>query len=44
MRISYKFGQASINQILGMENKGDCMTEQLTKVEIEKDESVRKLL
>ena len=44
MRIAYKFGKGSTSQILGMENRRDRMSEQLTNVEIRRDEVVRKLL
>ncbi len=43
MRIAYRLGRGSTSQILGMEDKRDCLSEQLTDVEIDKDESVRKL-
>ena len=44
MRIAYKFGKGSTSQILNMENRRDRTIEQVVKVEIEKDESVRELL
>lgn len=44
IRIAYKFGRGSTNQILGMEDQRDRTIEQLTDVEIDKDESVRRLL
>ena len=44
MRIAYRLGKGSTNQILGMDGKRDRMTEQIVDVEIEKDESVRELL
>ena len=44
MRIAYKFGKGSTSQILGMESRRDRMNEQIIEVEIDKDESVRKLL
>lgn len=44
MRIAYKFGKGSTNQILGMENRRDRTLEQIVDVEIKKDESVRELL
>ena len=43
MRIGYKFGQGTTNQILGMEDKRDRTIEQLTEIEIRQNESVRKL-
>ena len=43
MRIAYRLGRGSTSQILGIESKRDRMTEQIVKVEIEKDESVREL-
>ena len=44
MRIAYRLGRGSTSQILGMENRRDRTIEQLTDVEIKKDESVRELL
>ncbi|WP_253274437.1 TolC family protein [Myxosarcina sp. GI1] len=44
VRIAYKYGRGSTSQILGMENRRDRLTEQLTNLSIDKDESVRKLL
>ena len=43
MRIAYRLGRGSTSQILGMEEKRDRTIEQLTDVEIDKNESVRKL-
>ena len=43
IRIAYRMGRGSTNQILGIESKRDRALEQLTKVEIEQNESVRKL-
>ena len=44
IRIAYRMGRGSTNQILGIESKRDRMTEQIIDVEIEQNESVRKLL
>ena len=44
MRIAYRLGRGSTSQILGMEDKRDRTKEQIVKVEIEKEESVRELL
>ena len=44
MRIAYRMGQGSTSQILGMEDKRDRTREQIVEVEIDKDESVRKLV
>ena len=44
MRIAYRLGRGSTAQILGMESRGDRTREQIVEVEIDKDESVRKLL
>ena len=44
MRIAYRMGRGSTNQILGVESKRDRTIEQIVGVEIEKDESVRELL
>lgn len=44
VRIAYKYGRGSTSQLLGMENRRDRTIEQLTDVEIEKEESVRELL
>lgn len=44
MRIAYRMGRGSTNQILGMDGKRDRMTEQIVDVEIEKEKSVRELL
>ncbi len=43
-RVSYRRGRGSTSQILGMSDKRDRLTEQLTNVSIKKDESLRKLL
>ena len=43
MRIAYRMGRGSTDRILNIESKRDRMTEQLTKAEIKKNESVRKL-
>ena len=43
IRIAYRMGRGSTSQILGMEDKRDRTIEQLTDIEIDKDESVRKL-
>ena len=43
-RVSYRNGRGSTSQILGMADKRDRLSEQLTNVNINKDESVRKLL
>ncbi len=43
-RVSYRRGRGSTSQILGMADKRDRLTEQLTNVTINKDESVRELL
>ena len=43
-RVSYRLGRGSTAQILGMEDKRDRLTEQLTNADIKKDESVRELL
>ena len=44
MRIAYRTGRGSTSQILGMESRRDRTIEQLTNVEIDKDEFVRELL
>ena len=44
IRIAYRMGRGSTNQLLGIENRRDRMTEQIIKVEIEQDESVRELM
>ena len=44
IRIAYRMGRGSTSQILGMEDRRDRTREQLTDVEIDKDESLRKLL
>ena len=44
IRIAYRMGRGSTSQILGMDGKRDRAIEQLTEVEIEKEESVRELL
>ena len=43
IRIAYRLGRGSTAQILGMEEKRDRTIEQLTDVEIEQNESVRKI-
>jgi outer membrane protein TolC len=43
VRIAYRMGRGSTNQMLNMENRRDRIIEQVVKVEIEKDESVREL-
>ncbi len=43
-RVSYRRGRGSTSQMLGMSDKRDRLTEQLTNVSIKKDESLRKLL
>ncbi|BAU66122.1 hypothetical protein STA3757_35240 [Stanieria sp. NIES-3757] len=42
-RIAYKFGGGSTNQILGMEDRRDRLSEQLVEVEIERSGAVREL-
>ena len=43
-RVSYRMGRGSTIQMLGMSDKRDRLSEQLTDVSINKDESVRELL
>ena len=43
-RVSYRRGRGSTSQMLGMSDKRDRVTEQLTNVSIKKDDSIRKLL
>ncbi|MDJ0568582.1 MAG: TolC family protein [Pleurocapsa sp. MO_192.B19] len=43
IRIAYRLGRGSTSQILGMEDRRDRTIEQLSEVEIKKDESVREL-
>ena len=43
MRIAYRLGRGSTSQILGMEEKRDRTIEQMTDVEIDKNEAVRKI-
>ena len=43
IRIAYRMGRGSTSQILGMEDRRDRTIEQLTDVEIDRDESVRKI-
>ena len=43
-RVSYRRGRGSTSQMLGMSDKRDRLTEQLTDTSINKDESVQKLL
>ena len=44
IRIAYRMGRGSTNQILSIESKRDRTIEQIVDVEIEKDESIRELL
>ncbi len=44
MRIAYRVGQGTTSQILGIEDRRDRTIEQIVEVEIDKDESVRKLV
>ena len=44
VRIAYRMGRGSTSQMLGMENRRDRTIEQIIKVEIEKEESVRELI
>jgi outer membrane protein TolC len=43
-RIAYKFGRGSTSQILGMEDRRDRLSEQITDVEIKRDGAVRELI
>ena len=43
IRIAYRLGRGSTSQMLGMENRRDRTIEQIVSVEIEQNESVRKL-
>ncbi len=43
-RIRYRFGQGTTEQLLGLETKGDRLSEQLVTAGIKKAESVRELL
>ena len=42
-RVSYRRGQGSTNQMLGMSDKRDRLVEKIINAEIEKDEAVREL-
>ena len=43
IRIAYRMGRGSTSQILGIEDRRDRLSEQIINVEIEKDDSVRRL-
>ena len=43
MRIAYRMGRGSTSQILGIEEKRDRLEDQLVKISIDKNESVREL-
>lgn len=44
VRIAYRYGRGSTNQLLGMENRRDRTIEQMVEVEIEKEKSITKLM
>ena len=43
IRIAYRMGRGSTNQILGIEEKRDRLKDRLIKISIDKNESVREL-